>query len=318
MDTQKNFEITVIGAAILDVLAQPVTAEVFQTGSRPVERTNLSPGGDAFNEAILLSRFGKRVELVSKVGDDLAGDAVLQLCGRNGLDTSRIRREAGLATGVNVVLTDPAGERYFLTNPHSSLRTLCEADLDPWLDGAADLVSFASLFVSPLLPIPAVERVFRRLKARPGRVLCADMTKAKHGERLEDLAGILPLVDFLFPNAQEAALLTGDDDPERSARRLVDAGVGCAAVKCGSRGCLLATRDGCRTIPAYPDARCVDTTGAGDTFAAGFLWALSEGWELPACARLACAAASCAVEKLGATDATRSLDEALERFRKPW
>ena len=60
----------------------------------------------------------------------------------------------------------------------------------------------------------------------------------------------------------------------------------------------------------------VDSTGAGDCFAAGFLWALSEGMELEACGRFACAAASCAVEQLGATAGIRSVKEPLERYHK--
>ncbi|MCD8373060.1 MAG: PfkB family carbohydrate kinase, partial [Clostridia bacterium] len=68
-------------------------------------------------------------------------------------------------------------------------------------------------------------------------------------------------------------------------------------------------------IPAYPTDNCIDTTGAGDCFAAGFLWALSENWPVPDCGCFANAVASCAIEKIGATDGVQSLDEATSRFQ---
>ena len=70
-------KITVIGAAILDVLAGPVNEQIFQNGSQPMETTRLSFGGDALNEAVALSRLGKKVQLISKVGKDEAGDRVI-------------------------------------------------------------------------------------------------------------------------------------------------------------------------------------------------------------------------------------------------
>jgi len=59
----------------------------------------------------------------------------------------------------------------------------------------------------------------------------------------------------------------------------------------------------------------VDTTGAGDTFAAAFACGLSDGLPVAECARLGCAAASCSIEQIGATDGVRSLDQVMERYR---
>lgn len=69
-------------------------------------------------------------------------------------------------------------------------------------------------------------------------------------------------------------------------------------------------------IPAYPHTRCVDTTGAGDNFAAGFLYALSEQMDLAHCGRFANMTASLAVEALGACTGVRSLKQVMERFQE--
>lgn len=314
-NTKKTDKITIIGAAIIDVLAGPVSEQVFQTGSQPVEKTGLSFGGDALNEAVVLSRLGKKVQLISKVGKDEAGARVMDYAEGCGLATECIIQEEGLTTGMNIVLLDEKGERHFLTNPQGSLRKFALEDILPYADDMGEIVSFASIFVSPILDIPAMVQLFRKIKSVPGRILVADMTKAKKGERLDDIKCLLPYVDYILPNEDEIALLTGICDSRKNAELLVEAGVGCAVVKCGAKGCVIATKEVVLEVPACPIEALVDTTGAGDCFAGGFLWALSEGYFLEDCGKMACAVASCSVEKVGATEGVVSLEECLKRFR---
>lgn len=309
-------KITVIGNSVVDVLACPVSEEVFRTGSSPAKDIKLSFGGDALNEAVILSRFGCEVDLVSKLGKDEAGARILNFLEDNGISTGHIVISPGTDTSVNIVLIDETGERHFLTNPKGSQRKLCVEDIDPYLDDAADIVSFASIFVSSALDTGAMAELFQKIKEKPGRILAADMTKAKNGEKLEDLKEFLPYVDYLFPNEEEIALLTGCSEADVNAGLLIEAGVSCAVIKRGREGCLIRTKEETYHIPAYPVEKCMDTTGAGDCFAAGFLWALSEGFALPDCGRFACAAASCAVESMGATDGIVSLEEPLKRYRE--
>ena len=308
------YDITVIGAAIVDVLAAPVSPEIFESNSQPAEQIRLSFGGDALNEAVVLSRMGKHVQLIGKTGDDDAGRRVLDYMKENHLSADSMRIEPGLPTGINIVLIDAAGERHFLTNPQGSLRKLTYEDIIPYLDDAAGIVSFASMFVSPLLTIEAMERLFREIKKR-NRILLCDLTGAKNGETLQDISCLLPYIAIIVPNESEIALLTGERDSSVNARLLLDAGVKTAVIKCGGDGCIVADRDGLTRIPAVPGIHAVDSTGAGDTFAAGFLTGLSEGWPVRDCARLACAAASCAIETVGAADGIRSREQVTERYR---
>ena len=311
-------DVTVIGASIIDVLVGPVTPDVFKTGSQAVSMSRMSFGGDALNEAVILSRFGKRCELITKIGHDENGERVYEYMQKNRLGTDNVIVEEGLTTAMNVVLVDDKGERHFLTNPDSNLRKLKVEDMDESLNEAADIVSFASMFVSPLLGIEEMEYLFARIKSRPNRTLVVDMTKAKKGERLEDIKNLLPYVDYILPNEEEIALLTGIHDPYENAKLLVDAGVGCAVIKRGSKGCLIRTKDKQYEIPAYHVRNLIDTTGAGDSFAAGFLWALSEGLSLKDCGRFANVVASCSVEQLGAVDGVHSLKEPMRRMWKKW
>ncbi len=309
-------DVTIIGAAIIDVLAGPVDEKVFELGSQPVNSTRLAFGGDALNEAVVLSQLGVKVELISKVGNDEAGKRVLDFLQEKQVDVTKVKVEEGLDTGINIVLVTPEGERVFLTNPNGSLRKLSEADVMEQLDDAADIVCMASMFVSPLLDIPAMERIFQKIKSKPGRILVADMTTAKNGESLADIERLLKYIDYIIPNETEAERLTGESDVYRNAELFLEYGASCVVIKRGSKGCLIKTRESQTEVPAYAHAKPLDTTGAGDSFVAGFIFALKNGMLLEECGRFGCAVASCTVETLGANTAIESTELPMKRYKE--
>ena len=307
-------EISIIGAGVVDVLVGAINEETFLRRSSPMDFIKISFGGDALNEAIVLSRFGKKVQWISKIGDDDAGQRILDYATQNGLSTDCVKVQAGLETGVNIVLVDAQGERHFLTNPRSSLRKLSEDDIIPHVDGMSAIVCFASMFVSPLLDIAAMERVFELIKSR-GKILAVDATRAKNGETLADLKNLFPHMDYFFPNEAELATLTGNNDVYKNIETLLSYGLPCAVVKRGGEGCIIANKSAQIVIPAYRAEKIIDTTGAGDSFAAGFLYALSEGWTLEDCGKFACAVASCSVEEVGAVAGVTSLAKVFDRYK---
>lgn len=308
----------IIGAAIADILLRPVDASVFERGSCAVERIRMSLGGDALNEATTLARLGHAPMLVTKLGMDAVAELILDHCTREGICVYAARDD-GMDTGINAVLVSPDGERSFVTNRNGSLRRLSRMDVMPALEteafARAKVVCLASMFVSPQLGTADMETLFASVKAA-GKLLCADTTKRKNGETVDDVAGALKYLDYFFPNLEEARLLTGLAQPEAIAQRLVEAGVGCVAIKLGGQGCLIGTQHGSVRIPAYPNANCVDTTGAGDSFAAAFIAGLLEGRTLTECGALANAVASICVEQLGATAAKSDRQEIDTRCKK--
>ena len=296
-------QVAVIGAAIVDIPLAPVGAAVFDAHSTPLSRIAMAPGGDALNEALALSRLGARPLLVSVVGEDVPGDFILKTLRDAGVDAGGVRRVPGLDTGMNVVLVDGGGERRFITSESGSLRKLGLSDILPALESPAfagvRIACLASMFVSPLLTLEDTAALFDRLKAR-GVTLCADTTRPKHGETLREAGAALSRLDYFFPNEGEAAALTGESDPDAMADALLEAGVGHAVIKLGGAGCLLASAAERHRIPAVPGVVPVDTTGAGDTFAAAFIAALAEDRAFIDCGRFANAAASLCVEHVGA------------------
>lgn len=309
-------EVVLIGAAILDVVVPGAGPRVFEAGSLPCPGLTLRTGGDAMNEAVVLARLGRRARLVSRVGRDAAGDLVLGVCKEHGIDATSVVR-ADIDTGVNVVLVGKDGERSFLTNPEGSLRKIEPEDVFSAIEaadlGAARAVCFASVFAYPLL-MPALEEIFRRVKEK-GPLLLVDMTRRKNGETLRDIAPALQYADYVFPNLEEAYLLTGTRDASEIARQFLECGVKNAVVKLGAEGCLVKSAGMEAFVPAVPGVRAVDTTGAGDNFAAGFIDALLRGEGLVDCARWGNAVASLCVERVGATTGPRERDEIARRAK---
>lgn len=309
----KSIEAVIIGAGILDIPAGPVDASVFASGSHPVDNITLHVGGDALNEATILSRLGRRVRLLGKIGEDAAGRFILEHCAECGIETRYLKRERELDTGINLVLVGPDGERSFITSRGGSLRALRPEDIPPSAFAGARLLCFASVFVFPHIgprDLAAILRAGREQRL----LLCADFTKPKNAETVADIAEALSLLDYIFPNYEEARMLTGKADPDEIADAFLGCGVGNVALKLGREGCFLKSASYRGRIPAYDRASCVDTTGAGDSFAAGFLCALLEGRSLPECGRFANAAASLAIEGFGASGSVKSYAQVLERY----
>ena len=293
-------KVQIIGAAIVDVLVSPADERVFEIGSCPAERIVMSYGGDALNEATVLKALGGDVRLRTVLGDDEAGRAVLRRMEQVGLDTAQTTIREDFHTSVNVVLVKPDGQRCFLTDPGASQRKLRLEDIPLPLPADTGILCFASMFVFPQMKAAEMAAVFRAAKEQ-GITVCADMTKRKNGETTDDVAEALQYLDYLFPNDAEAMLLTGKETVEEAAADLRRVGVGTVVVKCGPRGCYITNEQGSFWVAAEPGVTVVDTTGAGDSFVGGFLYALSCGMSLEECAKTANACGAKAVQKIGAT-----------------
>jgi sugar/nucleoside kinase (ribokinase family) len=132
-----------------------------------------------------------------------------------------------------------------------------------------------------------------------GALTSLDTAFDRSGGWFRTLAPCFEHLDVLMANDQEAAGLSGSQDPERAARFFLEHGVRYAVVKLGEQGCLVMSASETHRLPAH-SVSVVDTTGAGDAFAAGFLLGLLEGRSLRACAALGNAAGARCVSHIGA------------------
>ncbi len=308
-------EIAVFGAGVIDVPVTPADPTVFSRHSTPVDYIGMTTGGDALNEATVLARLGRRVRLISRWGCDLAGEYLSEHCRRFGIDTQFVNRDLELDTGVNIVLIDEDGGRRFYTNRNGSLRMLLPEDFNPeCLDGIR-LLCLASIFVFPRISISDFAEIARMARER-NVITCADFVLPKNNETIDDLVPLMQQLDYVFANEAEAHAITGCGTPEEMVESFLNAGAKHVIIKLGVNGCLIGCDGLRRHIPACPDTLCLDTTGAGDNFAAGFHHALLDGLSFEDCAYYANACASVSVEVVGASTGVQNAEQVAMRFER--
>lgn len=310
----ESCEVVIVGTALTDLQVYPVKKSITDVASYPAEQMVWTVGGDTLNEATILTRLGHKVRMVSCIGDDAAGALILEHCEKNRIDTSWLKRDKTKATGINVGLIWEDGERTFINNKSGSVWTCAPEDIDLEAVTEGKILSFASIFNNPLLDEPFLLSLFQRAKDR-GMTICADMVAGKRGETLADIRRALGYVDYFFPNYEEASVLVGKREIDEIADALLDLGVKNVILKIGTRGCLVKNGWERFIVPIYPKASCIDTTGAGDNFASGFICGLLEGLKLEECAQLANCAASLAIEAVGATTGIQSRTQVEARYQ---
>jgi sugar/nucleoside kinase (ribokinase family) len=307
-------DVICIGGAVVDIPLQPVDKDIFDGVSYPLERIAITTGGDALNEAIIISRLGYRSTLMTKVGKDMMGNYIIQECLKNNVDVSCIVVADQIDTTISIALIRPDGERTFVTNRNGSSGRTNIGDVDFSRFKDAKIISLASIFNNPLFDNEALVRIFSAAKSA-GLIVCADIKPSKDGKGFNDIRQALSLVDYFFPNYSEAAELTGKNDLEEISEILIDAGVKYVVIKTGKDGCYIRSRTECHSVSAYSKANRVDTTGAGDNFAAGFIVAILDGLSLVECGKFANGVASVSIQTVGATTGVQNRQQVYEMMK---
>ena len=152
-------------------------------------------------------------------------------------------------------------------------------------------------------------------------IICADMIKPRLEETLDDIREALSYVDYFFPNFEEACLLTGETEEEKVADVLYNCGVKNVVMKIGKRGCYIRNAEGAIIVPAAKGITAIDTIGAGDNFASGFITGLLDGKDLQECAVYANCTAAVSVQYVGATTGVKGrqmVEDVLAKYREDY
>ena len=183
---------------------------------------------------------------------------------------------AGQETGISIALEAPGRERAFLT-AHGVLSAYTASDV-PDDATSADLVMLTGYFSLPGLRGAGTLQVLRRAREHGARTVFDTGWDPDdwRGDAGREVLAVLPSVDIFLPNEPEAQALTGEADPEMAAEVLQRAGGGWVVVKLAERGLVARGPDGERLRLAAPPVVAKDTTGAGDSLAAGMLAELVE------------------------------------------
>jgi sugar/nucleoside kinase (ribokinase family) len=239
------------------------------------------------------------VDFAGLVGQDQWGDFLASVIEREGIDGRGLKRTGQAGTCTVLVAINSQGERtFFYHGGANDLFTL--RDVVPALVTEAAAVHVGGTYLLPRFDGEGAAELFRGARAR-GKLTSMDVTWDVEGRWLSTIAPCLPHLSWFMPSRKEAERITGCGEPGEMAAFLRDRGVANVVIKLGERGCYVLPEGGTGfVVPAFP-AKVVDTTGAGDSFVAGFLAGLLRGWAPERCARLACAAAALNIQKVGAT-----------------
>lgn len=269
-----------------------------------VEDSQLVLGSATAIMAMGLARLGTPVAFVGRVGDDVWGRYCLEAMAGRDIDLSRVIRGGALKTGVTVSITHPADRA--LVTYLGAISALTGADVPDAAMAGLDHLHVSSFFLQEGLR-PHLPDLFARAH-RAGLTTSLDTGFDPSGQWDGGLRETLRETDLFFPNEVELAALTGSEDPAEGLRRL-GGGRTRVVAKLGKDGAAALDGGEVVRVPAYP-VEAVDTTGAGDSFNAGFLHRWLAAAPLVECLRLGAACGALSTRGLGGTATQPTLAEA--------
>ena len=256
-------------------------------------------GGSCANTMVGAAALGSRAAYLGKVRDDQLGRIFAHDIRSAGVAYDTIAAEDGPPTARCLVLVAPDGQRTMATYLGASVE-LGPDDVDPELVAAARITYREGYLWDP----PRAKEAFRAAMAAAGRAgrtvaltLSDPFCVERHRSEFRDLVD--GEVDLLFANEDEIVSLYETDTFEEAAEQ-VRGRCGIAVLTRSEKGSLVVTPEATHGVPAAPVQQVVDTTGAGDLYAAGFLHGLARGRDLPDCARLGSLAAAEVISHFGA------------------
>jgi sugar/nucleoside kinase (ribokinase family) len=304
-----------VGNALVDVLSHEEDAVVTKLGLErgvmtmvdhdEAERVYAAQGpsvelsgGSAANTIAGLASFGATAGFIGKVGNDAFGDVFAHDLAALGVQFSAARADGSGPTGRCHVIVTPDADRTMCTFLGVA-GGLHRDDIDEALIGRARVTYLEGY----LFDQPAAKEAFRQAAAvahRSSRRVALSLSDpfCVHRHREEFLQLVEYSVEVLFANEEEICALYEVDDFDaalQQVRRHTDI----AALTRGKHGSVIVSGDEVHLVDAVPVERLVDTTGAGDQYAAGFLYGLTQEHDLVTCGRLGSLAAGEVISHLG-------------------
>jgi sugar/nucleoside kinase (ribokinase family) len=256
-------------------------------------------GGSAANTIVGVASFGGRAHYVGKVRNDQLGDVFAHDLRSTGVEYDTPRAIDGPPTGRCLIMVTPDAQRTMGTFLGASV-SLSPGDIDPELIARGKILYLEGYLFDP----PRAQDAFRvaaSIAHERGRVVALTLSDPfcvdRHRHAFLEL--VKGYVDVLFANEAEICSLYEVHDFDAALQR-VRQHCQIAALTRSARGSVIVGGDEVHVIDAHPIDALVDTTGAGDLYAAGFLFGLSRGFDLASCGRLGSVAAAEVISHVGA------------------
>ena len=294
-----NIGLTVIGDAIPKE-GQTVLGDTFDKG----------PGGKGSNQAITIARLGGNVVFLARIGRDSFGKEALELFSTEHIDTEHVRIDPDAHTGAGIIFVDKNGHNAIGVAPGANYK-LSVKDLE---ESVALFGQCRYLLIQLETPLPVVFHAVKKAKQANMKVVL----NPAPAQKLEP--SIYPLLDFITPNETEAEILTGiaikdQKDAFKAGKRLVSMGVKNVIVTLGADGCVLVSNSVEKAF-LPPKVKAVDTTGAGDAFNGGFVFALAQNRDVEEAIDFASKVAAYSVLTVGVVPGLPTMKDLTRHFGK--
>jgi sugar/nucleoside kinase (ribokinase family) len=319
--SQTRIDVLTLGNAIVDVLAHTdeaflIQKKVHKGAMQLIDEAraeelygDMGPaiivsGGSGANTAAGVASFGVKAGFIGKVKNDETGKLFAHDLRAIDVHYDVALAEDGPATARSFILVTPDGERTMNTYL-GACQNLTPDDVNPDTVRASSIVYLEGYLWDP----PAAKEAFRKavkIAHEAGNKVALTLSDAFCVDRYRDeFLGLMRdgSLDILFANIHELQSLYGTSDPDTALAALREENV-LGAITRSADGALIVSRGETRAVPAFPVERVVDTTGAGDLFASGFLAGLVKNLDLTDCARLGGLAAAEIISHLGARPQT--------------
>ena len=288
----------VIGTVVMDVTAESVGLQVDWKDKQRIDGIRLAIGGDGANQSIRMADLDMSVAITGCVGKDMAGMLAMEALRKRGVDVSHMTESSDRETGTALILLRNDGDRNIFSNNGAHPQVYKEDCA--WIR-KADIraLSIASLFCLPWLEEDGLLSLLEDCRKR-GILTFADLGSDKKKQGLSGIQPFLPWIDYFLPSEEDALAMTGTDTPEKAAEVYLQNGASAVVIKCAARGAYYRSTEESGWVPALPVVP-VDTTGAGDCFAAHFIHGILAGRPLREACIKACEAASLSTLARGAS-----------------
>lgn len=306
--SERAYDVLVIGELNVDLILTGDVTPVFGQVEKLVDDAVLTIGSSAAIFACGAARLGLRTAFIGTCGDDEFGRYLLRELNARGIDTSGILVNPQVKTGLTVHLSR-GHDRAMLTHP-GSIPLLRNADIDRTLVARARHLHLASYFLLDALR-PDVPRLFREARAA-GLTVSLDTNYDPSEAWDGSVYDALREVDVFLPNETELRKITRRDSVDAALAHLCSS-VPLVAVKQGAEGATACQRGAVVHASSIP-VQVVDTTGAGDSFDAGFIYGWLAGWDVERALRFACICGALSTQGQGGTGAQATVAHALEHL----
>ena len=298
MSRSKSSQVCVVGNLNADLVFYPLKGFPAWGAEVIVPAMDYRPGGIG-NALLCLAGLSIRATALANVGADPIGEGLVSALEDAGVDTRHVERSPGAHTGVSVGLGREDGERAFVT--HLGHLALLDVDLAlrqraAWRE--AQYVLISGYFLLPGLGFEGTRTLIDEIHA-DGKQALLDTGWDINGwpdRSAREVMRLLEGVDVFLPSLNEAQALTGECAPEACLEKLFARCPNRVIIKLGEEGSIAKTEEGVFRQPAFPVSP-LDTTGAGDSFNAGVIFGLLQGWDIRQTLRFANALAGLVISR---------------------